>query len=534
VPLRRWITIIWLCFFVRGLFYCSVWPLWEGFDEWAHFSVAQEISKGQLVIDRNTTTSKEINISLQLSPIPRGMTFIPSQSITREQYWQLPIEERSRRQAALQTLTAQSADMSSPDRLPAYEASQPPLYYWIVAVALQVLRNAPLVTQVWSARVVTFLIGSLAIPIGFILCRRVFREGPLAFGLCSLVVLMPGLAINLARVSNESLGIVVYTCLMLAVCRWIEQTQSYARSFGIGICLGLGLLTKAYFLTSIPALLFLFLWLIWRDRNSPGKARHLAIHAAFVFAVALVIGGWWYLRNYLQTGTVSGLDEALMLRNISFAEKRAAFFHLDWHAAFDTVLLSHIWYAGWSLVGLRGSIYRVFRYVFFIAACGLAVSRLLLRSPMVFGISVVYGFFWLGQCYQILMLFISKSSSTAMGGWYLYSVVWAEVILFVAGIFAVVPMRFRKNLLRTFIAAMAVLDIYSLHFVAIPYYAKTRQLFSPDFFRLVQDKPQFINSSALVFLWILFFLGTGLTVLSGCIALRKLHIAPEFGQPSDD
>jgi hypothetical protein len=532
VPLRRWVTIIWLCFVVRGLFYCSVWPLWEGFDEWAHFSVAQEISKGQLVIDRNAATSSEINVSLQLTPIPRGMTFIPPQSITRGEYWQLPAEERARRKAALQTLTAQNAEVAPQVRLPAYEASQPPLYYWLVAIAIRVLRNAPLVDQVWYARVVTFAIGSLAIPIGFILGRRVFRDGPLAFGLCSLVVLMPGLAINLARISNESLGIVVYTCLMLAVCRWIEQTPSYARSLGVGICLGLGLLTKAYFLTAIPALLFLFLWLIWRDRNSAGKPVY-AIHAALVFVVALVIGGWWYLRNYMQTGTVSGLDEALMLRSVSFAEKRAAIFHLDWHAAFDTVLLSHIWYAGWSLIGLRGSIYRVFRYTLFIAACGLAVSRLLLRSPILFSISILYGFFWLGQCYQILMLFISKSSSTAMGGWYLYSLVWAEVILFVAGIFAVIPMRFRKHLLRTFIAAMAVLDIYSLHFVAIPYYANTRQLFIPDFFRLLEDKPQFLNPSALVFLWILFFLGTGLTVFSGCIALRKLHAAHEFGQPSD-
>lgn len=534
MSLRRWIFIIWLCFFVRGLFYCSVWPLWEGFDEWAHFSVAQEMSKGHLIIDRNATTSREISISLQLAPIPRGMTFTLPQSVTREQYWQLPVEERARREAALQTLTAENADKDSSDRMPAYEASQPPLYYWLIAIALRVLRSATLVNQVWFARVVTFAIGSLAIPIGFILCRRVFRGGPIAFGLCALVVLMPGLAINLARVSNESLGIVVYSCLLLAVCRWIEQPQRYARSLGIGICSGFGLLTKAYFLTAIPALLFLFLWLIWRDRTSEGKVKEYAMHGAFVFAVALGIGGWWYLRNYLQTGTVSGLDEALMLRNISFAEKLSATLRLDWHAAFDTVLLSHIWYAGWSLFGLRGSIYRAFRYVLFIAACGLVVSRLFLTSSILFCISVLYGFFWLGQCFQILMLFISKSSSTAMGGWYLYSMVWAEVILFIAGIFAIVPLRFRKHLLRTFIVAMAALDVYSLHVVAIPYYAHTRKLLSPDFFRLLLGKPPFLNSGSLVILWTLFFLGTGLTVFAGCIALNGLHTEREFGQPRDN
>ena len=120
-----------------------------------------------------------------------------------------------------------------------------------------------------------------------------------------------------------------------------------------------------------------------------------------------------------------------------------------------------------------------------------------------------------------------------MGGWYLYSMLWAEVILFTAGIFAFVPVRFRKQLLGTFIVAMAALDIYSLHVVAIPYYAHTKNLLSHDLFRLLLDKPQFLNSSALVFLWVLFFLCTGLTVIAGCITIRGLHTARESGQPSD-
>jgi hypothetical protein len=477
VPLRRWITIIWLCFVVRGLFYCSVWPLWEGFDEWLHFSVAQEISKGQLVIDRNAATSTRSNVSLQLTPIPRGKTFIPPQSITRRRVLAVTGRERARRKAALQTLTAQNAELAPQVRLPAYEGQSAATLLLAGRHCDKGLENAPLVDQVWYARVVTFAIGSLAIPIGFILGRRVFRDGPLAFGLCSLVVLMPGLAINLARISNESLG---NRGLHLPDA-WqsvdgLNRTPSYARSLGVGICLGLGLLTKAYFLTAIPALLFLFLWLIWRDRNSAGKPVY-AIHAALVFVVALVIGGWWYLRNIYADRHRFGPRRGLDASECFIRGKASAIFHLDWHAAFDTVLLSHIWYAGWSpdriaRLNLPGiSLHIVYSCL---RPGGLKATTQKPQSCFLF--PILYGFFWLGQCYQILMLFISKSSSTAMGGWYLYSLVWAEVILFVAGIFAVIPMRFRKHLLRTFIAAMAVLDIYSLHFVAIPYYANTRQL----------------------------------------------------------
>lgn len=269
--LRRWLIVIWLCFIVRGLLYCSVWPMWEGVDEWAHFGVMQEMSMtGHPVINRNTPVSKEVSSSFQLAALPRGMANVLPPAVTREEYWNLPIEERARRETALQALTTKSATDPSNVRLPAYEASQPPLYYWLMAIVLRVLGNATLVDQVWSVRIAGFAIGSLSIPIGFILSRKIFGNESIALALTSLVVLMPGLAINLARVSNEPLGVAVGALLLLAVCRWIEQPQSQSRSFGVGVTLGLGLLTKAYFLTAAPALLLLHFGIIWRNRNAGG------------------------------------------------------------------------------------------------------------------------------------------------------------------------------------------------------------------------------------------------------------------------
>jgi hypothetical protein len=56
----KWILLVWFCFLVRGVFYCTVLPLWDGFDEWAHFAVAQAISStGRLVIDRNTVSRSQ-------------------------------------------------------------------------------------------------------------------------------------------------------------------------------------------------------------------------------------------------------------------------------------------------------------------------------------------------------------------------------------------------------------------------------------------------------------------------------------------
>jgi hypothetical protein len=113
---RSMLFAIWLCFVVRGSFYAAVLPLWEGFDEWAHFAVAQIMSvRGSVIIDRNSRVSDEINASLKLAPLPRGITLIIPPSVTREQYWDLPVDEQFNRQQALQTLPPEWAQSAAPD-----------------------------------------------------------------------------------------------------------------------------------------------------------------------------------------------------------------------------------------------------------------------------------------------------------------------------------------------------------------------------------------------------------------------------------
>ena len=66
-----WLACIWILFLVRGLFYVSFVPLWEGFDEWAHYAVLQNIAtSGHLLIGTADPVSREVQASLQLAPLP--------------------------------------------------------------------------------------------------------------------------------------------------------------------------------------------------------------------------------------------------------------------------------------------------------------------------------------------------------------------------------------------------------------------------------------------------------------------------------
>src|SRR5437764_711225 len=81
------------------------------------------------------------------------------------------------------------------NRLGAYEALQPPLYYWIAAPLLWLLRGASLATQAFGLRWASVVLGSLVIPLMFVLARKIFRDDRAALGCALVVALMPELAV---------------------------------------------------------------------------------------------------------------------------------------------------------------------------------------------------------------------------------------------------------------------------------------------------------------------------------------------------
>jgi hypothetical protein len=55
-------------------------------------------------------------------------------------------------------------------------------------------------------------------------------------------------------------------------------------------------------------------------------------------------------------------------------------------------------------------------------------------------------------------------------GWYFYCLVFAEVILVCAGLRALLPIRARPWAAPSLAALFALLDLYGVHFILLPYY----------------------------------------------------------------
>ena len=161
-----------------------------------------------------------------------------------------------------------------------------------------------------------------------------------------------------------------------------------------------------------------------------------------------------------------------MLRHYTWLELLGGTGGVQWGRAIDSILMSHIWFGGWSSLGVRSWMYHLLFSVAAIGAVGAAfvfwrqteVRRSSLYAPLAF-----YGFFWIGQLYNVLLLFLSKGASTSMG-WYMYCVIAAEIALLVVGVRVLIPVRGRAWVLPVLVLCLAALDLYTVHFVSIPYY----------------------------------------------------------------
>jgi hypothetical protein len=422
--------VLWACLTARLLFYATMLPFWEGYDEWAHFAVIRHVAAGEWLVARNAPVADDIQASLRLAPVPWEMRGFSAPLTTEDVFWTLSPQERASREAEF----ARGASGGGPS-LEAYEALQPPLYYWLMAPVVRVLAGAGLAWQVLSVRWLSVLVASLTVPLVFRIGRDVFLDDHAALGCAAVVAVMPGFALDVARVANDSLAVVLFTMLIALGFR--------RGGWGLGVVLGLGLLTKAYFLAGIPAVL-----LFRRHRN----ARVL---------LPVAIGAWWYARNLWTTGTLAGLSESVMLRGTGWREMARAAVGLPWGKAIDAILFSHLYFGGWSSLTVRSWMYHVFYAVVIVAAIGLARGK---RPPGLAWLAAVYGAFWAAQLYNVLLLYVSKGLPGSMG-WYLYAVVGAEVVLCAAGFG-----RWRAWAAAGGATLFALLDLYTVHLVEVPYY----------------------------------------------------------------
>ncbi len=470
------LVLVWACFLARGLFYSATLPVWEGFDEYSHFAYIEHLAQtGQLPVAR-TPVSREVEESLTLVPLPWLLRDMNLPHATHDEYWRLPGAERERRQEQLYSLPRAWEVQPGTRNVLIYEAQQPPLYYFLLSLPLRMVRGLSLPCRLMLMRSLSVILASLAIPAAFLVARSVLRSHEAALGIASLMALLPGLMVDVCRVGNDSLGVVLYTCLVLATLRFIESPQKRGAALLLTLSLGAGLLTKAYFLPAVPGLGVILISCFYRRDRWKALARGLAC-----LLMALTVSGWWYWRNHVLTGSFSGLMQDVALHRMTLAELLRTAPRVDWRNALDSTFLSHIWFGNWSFLVVRSWMYHAFRFAGLLAVLGILISagkawsrRAAMPEPVpslrhLVVLCSFCAFMCIGICYHVLITFAAYGQSSS-AGWYLYSLIAVELLLVITGLQTLSPAVLRPWITPAAAISFGLLDTYTVHFLLIPYY----------------------------------------------------------------
>lgn len=450
--------VLWICVFAKLVFYSSFVPLWEGYDEFAHFAFVEYLFNNHTLPDlRSAVVPPDITESVRTVPVP-----------TTIRSW-----------------------IHEPRPLRLYEAQQPPLAYLLYEIPYAAFRSASLATRAWVVRIAGSFLASLAIPLGFLLALRVFGNATRALAAVAIVASMPELMMTAGHGGNEPLAILLGTACVLALVS--------RRALLTGVLLGLGLLTKAYFLTLIPVVAVVF----FRQR------RQMLI----AFAAAIAIAGWWYARAIYVTGNLTG---------VQFSAAAAPVTGIHWLRVVDFALISHIWLGGWSFLVVRTWMYRAIEICMLAAAIGIALqlARKRLAEPVAICAGTLLSFA-AGMAYFAWATW-RATGDAAVFGYYACALVVPEAVCFVAGLW--------RLLIPAVVTLFGVVEVCGTVFYLMPYYAgmttqtargsvpagRIGEIFSAELFRnLAMNKPDFLSPGVLIVLWIVFLAALAAIVAAG-------------------
>ena len=318
---------------LNSVLYCSLMPLWEGFDEPFHYGYVETLStRREIPVLGRTRLSAEVWESLHVAPLSTVVKHNLPFGIEFSEFFSLPDAERIALHKKLASLPVRLRELDSPQEN--YEAQQAPLAYLLLAVPnAWLLRNIQLRERILCLRIFGAL-GAVFLQIaGIWRLIHTLRLGSIIGYMAIFLVLSCQMFYGaIAHVSNDWLAIPLTTWFILALVQF-QQAPGYRKALLVGCFLAAGLLTKAYFLSW-----FLFaVCIVTISTKSFVAFRQLF---AMLIPVA-VFAGPWYVRNLWLYGTLSGL----------FTMQSGKPFH----SAFPASMTLHWWKVLTS--GARGAIW---------------------------------------------------------------------------------------------------------------------------------------------------------------------------------
>jgi hypothetical protein len=339
-----------------GVAYIAILPPFEGFDEYLYYSGIRQLA--------DTGTFPDV-----------GDSFVDNHILGYQKHGPMPWPSGNPPYGNGPNLTYRSffaneqavKDYQIYRRVPAdwkfsastkknWESQHPPLYFLAFSPIMRATETLPLVTQVFLLRIASYLIAWSGFAIGFFAVARVAgREIPTSVipGYLWFPVMVPMFFSEFGRIGNDSLCLFLLGLLFFFIVG--ESLHGFGRTtknFLTGMLFGLGLLTKAFYLPILAGYTGFMLFGIWQSSGASDVKRQQLRGLAFTFATALIVGGGWYIFEFLANGSPTGSVESIsvarhggLLQNL-----RQKFSVADFVRASVGIVASWSWAGSWSLV----------------------------------------------------------------------------------------------------------------------------------------------------------------------------------------
>jgi len=348
---RKFVCVYLFGLLLAGLVYLALTPPFEGFDEYAHYSSIRQMATtntlpllGQSYLDRAVVDYEgPLSYDYLKPPFENGVSY--------GQFFADPdrIEhyKTTYRDAAL-------SQPFMPSDQANWQAQHPPLYYLLMTPLARATAAFSLVTQLFVLRLASFLLALGGVAFG--MCGVMYKQSAvrihqITLGFSLYPLLFPMFFQEFVRLGNDSLCLFLFGLIIYLLALQKEKARPPTFLLLIGCVLGLGLLTKAFFLAITGSLVGALLSAHGGLRSAQCLGdRFKKIGTMLVPAVLL--GGGWYFYKLIAFGelTASVDTESLARHGGLLAGLSERFSCGAFIAAFLSIAMDDIWSATRSIM----------------------------------------------------------------------------------------------------------------------------------------------------------------------------------------
>lgn len=423
---RFFIKFYLLALCLLGLGYTSIVPVFEGFDETAHFSRIREISfDSSHIFNAQSESLIDNYIENYRGPSPYQVGVPPpyAPELSYPKFFaDLDLVKNYIKEYRNKFFNNTFQDGKAIN----WQHQHPPFYYLTMSFILSPFKNLSFVDQIFIMRFTSYLFALVGVFFSYY-ALLAFNNNPnylkkIKLGFIIYPIILPMFFLEFARIGNDSLCLLFTGLLSYFFIHWFKDKTKTSYALLSGFILGLGLWTKAFFVPISAAIILFSIFGLLKYKNQ-NYLKLKWFNLILMGLVAIAIAACWYITTYIKFGNTGAGIQVNELKNNTHFFKDFFINHFSATNLFRGLIMpivTYSWIGTWSVAHLPIILHTP--VLMFLGWLGVTYFAQIKNKQFV-------SFEWLPLWillffYGLLSVFVFINIATtgigASGGWYLH------------------------------------------------------------------------------------------------------------------